>query len=283
MDRIVLKPFGGLSNRILAINATISLSNYLKIGPPLVIWERNNELNARFDSLFEINKNLLIKEVNSFHWLKPETYFQVFNTFPPSHYKYPIINRILGRERRFNLIYYNHPKELVYPDINLLRSLGMDQTVYIAGHFEYFKIASFLELEPAKLIRDKVDEISIRFNDKTIGLHMRRNDHTQSICMSPDAVFVKKIHEILEQKDHSLFLATDCLKTKTKMKNLFGNQIITNKNDVLERNTLEGMMNAVTDFYCLTKTRKIYGSFQSTFGYTAAKVGRINFEELKLN
>jgi len=46
----------------------------------------------------------------------------------------------------------------------------------------------------------------------------------------------------------------------------------------LERNSLEGMVFAVTELFCLSKTQKIIGSDYSSYSNIAAELGEIPVE-----
>jgi len=72
------------------------------------------------------------------------------------------------------------------------------------------------------------------------------------------------------------FLATDSPEEEQDMKKLFGDRIITFAKK-LDRNNPEAIQDALVDLLCLSKTRKIIGSFYSSFSDIAADIGYIEF------
>jgi hypothetical protein len=75
-----------------------------------------------------------------------------------------------------------------------------------------------------------------------------------------------------KEGDTNFYLATDCVKTKAIVLDIFGANIITN-NFCLYRDTEEGMQNAIYDFVSLSQCKKIIGSNASSFSELAARYG----------
>ena len=91
--------------------------------------------------------------------------------------------------------------------------------------------------------------------------------------------FISLIEENIRKNDKStFFLATDDLETETTLKKKFNGRIITSQKASFSRNSEEGMQNAVVDLYCLSRTKKIYGSFRSSFSQVAADISGIEVE-----
>ena len=90
--------------------------------------------------------------------------------------------------------------------------------------------------------------------------------------------FEKVIQEhINADETTTFFLASDSEKVKKSLKEKFGSKILT-ANLELNRDSNEGIKGAVIDMYCLARTKKIYGSYFSTFSQVAAAISGIEEE-----
>ncbi|MDD4636209.1 MAG: hypothetical protein PHV66_01190 [Bacteroidales bacterium] len=72
----------------------------------------------------------------------------------------------------------------------------------------------------------------------------------------------------------NFYLASDSVADKERLKELFGQRIITS-DKAADRNSLEGMQNALVELWLLSKTKRIIGSAQSSFSETAAEISGI--------
>jgi hypothetical protein len=70
------------------------------------------------------------------------------------------------------------------------------------------------------------------------------------------------------------YLASDDYQIKEIFLEKFPNRIISPKWE-LSRNTVKGMKNAVTELYCLSRTKKIIGCTNSTYSNTASRLYNI--------
>ena len=120
-----------------------------------------------------------------------------------------------------------------------------------------------------------------QLDDHVIGVHIRRTDNTGSIQHSPLSLFVDKIQqELLLDPATRFYVASDDLTEKRKLKEQFGDRIITSWEEV-RRDTLQGIKDAVVELYMLASTKKIYGSASSTYSMFAALLGHIKLEILQ--
>lgn len=104
-----------------------------------------------------------------------------------------------------------------------------------------------------------------------IGVHIRRTDNAACIRLAPLDYFIESMKK---EGDTNFYLATDCVKTKAIVLDIFGANIITN-NFVLHRDTEIGMINAIYDFVSLSQCKKIIGSNASSFSELAARYGGV--------
>lgn len=114
------------------------------------------------------------------------------------------------------------------------------------------------------------------FDDQTIGIHIRQTDNFISIDNSPVELFVDKIKEEIKRNINvTFFLATDNPILEDKLIKLFGSKIMVYKKE-LNRNSQQGITDAVVDMFCLSKTKYIYGSYWSSFSDIASVIGGID-------
>lgn len=109
-----------------------------------------------------------------------------------------------------------------------------------------------------------------------IGMHIRRTDHANAIGHSPDELFL----DVIQSSNDKILLCTDDLETENKLKRQFGSRILTFSTNK-SRDSKDGIRNAVIDLMLLSRSSKIYGSFNSTFSSFAAEYNAIPLIVLK--
>lgn len=148
--------------------------------------------------------------------------------------------------------------------------------------FNFYPCNDYSWLRPREKICKMVDEGSRDFGSDTLGVHIRRTDNSWSIGNSPLRLFTEKIEQEIElNKSVKIFLATDSEETKQELLQRYGKNIITRFN-VSPRYTLRGEVDGLVDLLLLSRTKKVYGSFTSSFSDLAAQIGQIPIEILKV-
>ena len=119
---------------------------------------------------------------------------------------------------------------------------------------------------------------------KAFGVNCRRLN-TASVYHKPDSsvhdemiswlrkgyyVIALMKKELDQYPETCFFLATDDNKEEALLRKTFPGRIISNELRVQERNSVEGMQDALVDLWCLAASSKIIGSFWSSFTDTAA-------------
>jgi hypothetical protein len=133
---------------------------------------------------------------------------------------------------------------------------------------------------PTNEIQNRIENKTSCFSQYTIGLHVRQTDNTIAIDNSPIELFKIKIEEeIAKNSKANFFLATDSPEVEKELINEFGAKIIVTSKE-LNRNSENGIMDALVDMYCLSHTKLIYGSYWSSFSEVAALIGGIQKIEL---
>lgn len=111
---------------------------------------------------------------------------------------------------------------------------------------------------------------------KMVGLHIRGTDHSQAKGAFNLNNLIDKIKkENWLNPDTKFYLATDEPDLAYHLKVLFPGKIYEQSKSSLDRNNKQAIKEAVIDFYNLSKTKKIIGSYYSSFSQEAAILGRI--------
>ncbi len=154
---------------------------------------------------------------------------------------------------------------------------GTKKSTYISSCYRMYPLqGSYEDFVPSAHIRNKIENTANRFNDYTYGLHIRGTDHVVSKSHSASDKFLELVNKIINQeKDATFFLSTDDQEAKEMLLAEFGPKIYYNDISDYDRNSPSAMADAVVDLYCLSRTKMIYGSHQSSFSQTAADMGNI--------
>lgn len=276
---LTVNPIGGLANRLRAIAAAIALARDAKCDLRLV-WGVNDELKAAFADLFEMQPfgDMGIAAPESFAPLPYRLLYECPRRknlyFPTLWQKLKYDERIVDDTPRMAALRDN-PAELL--------KLARTRNLYIqAGTpFYPFDPAVYPKLYiPTAEIARKISAITDRFSPCTIGCHIRRTDNAQSILRSPTELFIESIRrEQAAHPDLKVLLCTDDEPTKAQLKALFGQAVITSPNRA-SRSSLAGMKEAVAELYALSRTRKIYGSYYSSFSEAANMLTAVPITQL---
>lgn len=268
MKQLILVPVGGLSNRIYTTAAAINFSkkHHLHL---IVIWFKNKELGAGFHDLFTLSPDLENVEIR-------ETGFTDFFKFAKpikSNFFLPKLYQKLS----FDAIYYYFKETLSVEDWYL--SHPNAQRFYLNHCQKFYDNAGFQDMfRPVSSIQQKIDERVRLLSSHTIGVHMRRTDLVNAIIQSPLSAFVEKMQEEIDKNPETKFyVASDSTEEKKKLKDIFKDRIITVES-VLKRNTKQGIVDALVELQTLANTKKIYGSFESTYSSLASEMNGIPLE-----
>ncbi|MFY0607745.1 MAG: hypothetical protein JXR10_13595 [Cyclobacteriaceae bacterium] len=276
---LTLKPTGGLCNRMLAIDSAIQICR--ETNSPLHIhWVKNHYLNASFFELFE---PFMVSDIKiTIHETSQKEVLYSDKELP--HTKQKIYNWLI---KRYQLLHFDQ----VYHSYETTRmiELGHDFSTEIKN--KNVLITSWTRLIPGNLdqtlfiptshIQEYISKLTSKFSANNIGVHIRRSDHLDAIANSPTELFIKKMNEeIAVNEDTCFFVASDSLREKQQLKSIFKDRIITSDAEDGDRNSSTGMQMAMIDLYCLSKTKKIYGSFSSTFSSVASELKNADFEEI---
>ncbi len=271
---IYLQPHSGLANRIRVIVSGLNFSDKVK-QPVILIWRKDDSLFSEFTDLFEPIDKMILKKYN--RWAG------ILNGFQNRG----LLNRIFCRIFSIDFCLFDRDlKEFVWStgsnNINLSKIPKKVTHFYFHTCHEFYFDSAYLKfLQPTKTIRDNIESNIVRFNKKTIGVHIRRTDHFGSILESPLESFIEVMRkDIAEDKDINYFLATDDKEVEIILKELFKDKIIIYEKEY-SRTSVKGIQDAVVDLYSLSATSKIYGSFFSSFSDVASRIGNIPLQIIK--
>jgi len=271
---IYIEPVGGLGNRMRVLASALETAR-LTNASLRCVWFSNKELNARYGELFEPIPELRFVQKTWKHRYLRYSYSQS----GVKRVLKSILNRLLG----FGLVLSPldvewHSRQHTSLDILVNRH----HTVYIRSWNSFWGLDHIqIPFVPITELRQYIQQTTELFSDHTIGVHIRRTDHLKSIEFSPNGLFeVAMRNELDKEPSVKFFLCTDDPEVEAHFVKQFGHSIITRPKQ-LNRNSVSGIQDAVVDIYCLAATNKILGSYQSTFGKVASRIGNISITQLK--
>lgn len=144
---------------------------------------------------------------------------------------------------------------------------------------------------PVESIRASVDLIAQHFDHSTIGVHIRRGDalvdpaNLRRARRSTDAAFARRMDALLAANDGTtFFLATDAEETEAQFVDRYGDRIRTHSDKRFVPSHFTGpkdnQRDGVVDLFALARTSSILGSNASSFSRLAADIGGVPFERV---
>jgi hypothetical protein len=244
-----------------SLDSAISLSK--QINKSLhVIWVRDRTLNCPFDELFITPKSVeKLKTIRSNRELRR------------------LQRELLGR---FSFLYYdkwfdhNHVARLLEQGYNFEELAGYNR-IFISSCYRFHESEPlFQDIVPIKPLQDMIDSYTEGFHS-VVGVHVRRGDNVKAIKHSPTSKFIELMNkEVEEDQDTRFFLATDSPDVERQIKEAFPGRIITHKKTSLDRNNPHAVQDALIDLYCLSRCRKLIGSYWSSFTLVAWQMNDID-------
>lgn len=258
--KLTLVPTAGLCNRMNAILCAIALKKTLE-WDICVYWGNTKDCRADFQDLFTPIDGISIHKLTK-PWLIPGTKKNFFVPF------------LLRR------LYYDlclNGNKSTFKDITPLLKKKKNIYIHSYNRFSIQDITSSISkiFIPAKDIQEIINKTTASYSKNTIGIHIRRTDNQAAINDSP----LEKFQTIIEKELHEnpnvrFYLASDEQEVKNSFYRKYGDAIIT-RNIPLNRDSIEGMKEAVVDLYCLAKCSKIIGSSNSTYSMMASWIYNI--------
>lgn len=252
---IIIQPSGGLCNRMRVINSGWRLARE-RNEKLLILWNCNAELNCPFESLFCPVEEFKITSIRSVADLRKLFYQKTAKNYLTND----------------EILAHRDPDGRLNPDY--VKSLKGNTYIFT---WEWFYPAEDYHLFiPTEALQERIDSMTARFGASCVGVHIRRTDNRPAIGKSSTDAFLSSMRKELEADPDTMFyLATDDMDEEARLREAFPDRILSNQSRCLERDSIEGMHDALLDLYCLANTRKIIGSFFSSFTDIAADMHKI--------
>jgi hypothetical protein len=301
-DKLYLKPVGGLCNRMRAIDSGVTLAAKLR-KRLVVFWGRDLWLNCRYSDLFEPSPSFDVMEEKQ--WFGKKALFPYLPGSKPSsiHKKSMYTLTRVALDINSEIWYEDIEKAVAQIDstiqpgnIRNMQDYEVRSFIHINPLLQlmYAKGSAFVcsawklssgqnyaqNFKPIDALYKQVTELTNHFTN-TVGVHIRRSDHSAAIKHSPLQKFISAMDHEVEENNANFFLATDCKTTEEKLLKRYPNKIATFTKSSYSRNSVQGIQEALIDLYCLSRTGKVLGSYYSSFSQVAAEISGI--EEITIH
>lgn len=270
---MITEPCAGLGNRLLGLCTSYELSKQL--GRELVIiWKRETGCNIRADELFQLPMRVVEVSENG------------YSKEPIAHF---MGNRTKKSWRsRADLF-------LECDDVEKIKEergyAGLFQLISETPRI-YFKTfgpvcepepSCFSFLKPASAVEKKGQELFERIGNDTVGVHVRRSDHTEAIANSPLSLFAQEMRREADcGRNARFFVATDDAQVRLELKKLLPDlELLFYDKGVIDRNSKEGLTDAMVEMLALSRCKKILGSYNSTFSLLPSFLGNVPLVTIK--
>lgn len=274
---LIVIPFGGLANRMRVILSSISFAhkNNRKIK---IIWILRDELNCDFNDLFHDIEGIDIKIVNNNIFLRVliklasiwKLCFNFLNNFI-------ITDKYIHKELEVG--YFDCDSNKIE---TIIKGNFTNLFIVSCAKFYTYQNINMSILRPNSIVEEKVSLFHSQHKlIDYVALHIRYTDNTLSINNSPVLLFEKVIEDEFS-KGEKIVVCTD----SEYIKNLFVEKYkgcLVFPESKKNRNSVEGMQDALMELMILSKSKRLYGSYGSTFSLMASNIGKIELNTLKLD
>ena len=252
---IIIQPSGGLCNRMRVINSGWRLARERQ-EKLLVLWNCNPELNCPFDALFQPVTEFKITSIHSV-------------ADPRKLFRQKTARSYLTNE---DLIAHRDPDGCLNRDY----AVGLKSNLYIFTWEWFYPSEDYHLFVPTDRMQNRIREMTARFGQSCTGVHIRRTDNQPAIGKSSTDAFLDSMKkELAADPDTMFYLATDDMEEERRLRQAFPGRILSNQNRCLRRDSREGIEDALLDLYSRASTRKIIGSYFSSFTDIAADMHKI--------
>lgn len=251
---LIIQPSGGLCNRMRVINSARILAKK-RNEQLIVLWYACSELNCTFEDLFLPVQDFTLINIRSLY--DPRKLFY----------------QLRARQRFGNDDILNNKTDGC---LNQDFYSALSDPVYIFTWEHFYPSSDYSCYTPAPALQKRIDDMTASFGVRCVGVHIRRTDNAVSMGKSTTEQFIALMQaELAAHPETTFFLATDDMKEEALLRETFPGKIISNQNRTLDRNSVTGMHDALLDLYCLSATKKLIGSYWSSFTDIAADMGGI--------
>lgn len=267
---VILELCAGLGNRLLALASAHELCEKMN-RELVVIWKREAGCNAKAADLFEF-AGVKVIEISENGYKK-----DFFGTIKG--------NRIKKKYRNQGSVFFPCDKIDQYKQqgrfAELAEEIRQEPALYIKSYTNLCEITteSFSFLRPSAAIREKGGAVFSRIGERTVGVHIRRTDHAEAIKNSPLELFFERMRREIAEHDADFYVTTDDRAVERELKEAFpAERLIFYEDKRIDRDSREGIEDALIDMLALSKCSRILGSYQSTFSLIPSMMGGIPLE-----
>ncbi len=254
---IVVIPTGGLANRMRAVDSARALSRKMKCALQ-VVWVTNKSMICGFRDLFKEIQGVEVIESNKI----PFKY-----AYRDKVFHFPRLLRKL-----FGITLYKQwaVDDLLQENVNFEQLVSSNKTIVFESYTRFYpNEKQYSDFEPLDVLKSKIEKETSDFNEFTIGVHIRRTDNEKAVENSPLDLFAEAVQKEINVDDrHNFYLATDDQEVKKAMMQAFGDRIRTNSNRA-SRKKCEDVQQGLVELFALSNTKKVYGSYWSSFSHAA--------------
>ncbi len=277
--KIYLRPHSGLGNRIRVLVSGIELSKLLN-AKLIILWTRDDSLNANFYKLFEKvdDSNISVIQSNLFSKLICYRGDRIFYRIVSNLFRILLGIDFMLFDNDFpeyvwngqNVLNLNHPK------VKFAKNILINTCNIFEQNWSHLKV-----FVPSLEVKKKLSSLALP--NQYIGMHIRRQDHVALIQMSPLSLYIEKIEEEIQLNQNvKIYISTDDLKIEGLLHGLFSKNIVIRKK-CISRNSEAGMIDALADMLILSGSSKLYGSFESSFAVIASTYGNVPLIDLRVH
>lgn len=270
---MILEPCAGLGNRLLALASANELCKSMD-RRLLVIWKREAGCNAKASDLFEFS-DVKVIEISENGYKK-----EFFGTIRG--------NILKRRYRGKGTAFFPCDKVDSYKQTGrfeaLAAEIAREPVIYIKSYTNMCEITSesFRFIKPSSVIEKKGEHVFSRISNRTVGVHIRRTDHEEAIRNSPLELFVSRMGQEMEEQDADFYVTTDDREVEKLLKERFpAERLIFYEGKRIDRDSREGIEDALIDMLALSRCSRILGSYQSTFSLIPSIMGGIPLETVR--
>ncbi|WP_339925657.1 hypothetical protein [uncultured Cyclobacterium sp.] len=270
----IVKPFGGLGNRMRVISSFLFLKKMFN-AKLKIIWLANDELNANYFDLFQEHPDFeVLKDLGSFKYVKTSYQKSLFKKKVAK-----LINFLIGIDYCvFDSDMHKGYDEVVsiINDNNVIFFNTCEEVYQFNEGLRSIKIRSDLETRLARIL------VNLNFDKKTFGIHVRRTDHNIAIKSSPLILFEEVLdNEFKNDLELKAYIASDDISVISELKLKYKGRIVF-MSKVFGRDTKEGIVDGLIELYLLSKTSKIYGSYWSSYSKIAGRLSGVPVISLQI-
>jgi hypothetical protein len=254
---LILKPIGGLGNRIRSIVAGKRIAKHLGI-PFGIIWSMDTyHCFCRYERLFSTPQCFLTEEC-----LYQTPFLHYSPSKSPTRIPLKKLTYFVAEE---NFFYLDSDENVIWGAKDPYRA----RNPVLAGELQ----EQFDSLIPSKKIKERVDSFPL---GNCIGVHIRREDNRYSNLYCHDNEFKNAIDDVLSHMDLPIFLVTDGIESRNFIRREYPNRVIEYPTRSFSRGSSEeAIEDALIQILLLARTSVIVRSNSSTFSQVASWFGRV--------